>query len=515
MAVSAAHALPVGEVAGALETDLEAGLTAAEAATRLARFGPNRPHRPRRPPYLRLALNELIDPLVLLLLAAAAVSAAIGDVVEAGAVAAVLALNGVLGFWQEVTAERAILALSETFTHQAVVVRDGAVATIAAEAVVPGDVLLVAEGERVAADGRVSAERGLEIDESALTGESLPVAKHVDPVATPTPLAERTAMAYAGTAVTRGRGRIVVCGTGAATELGQIESLAAGAKPPITPLARRLSRLARQMVLVGVGVTLLLTTAMLVRDEPLHEAFLVGVAVAVAAVPEGLAATVTAALALGARAMAARGAIVRRLEAIETLGETTVICTDKTGTLTENRIRVAGLRPTAGVDERELLTAAVLASTARVTAEGPVGDPIERALLTAALERGLALDGITRGRRVVRELPFDSERKRMTIVYGETGGRRAYTKGAPEVVGAHAAPTRRSQKRPPPGLKRASACSRCRRGRSATAAPWTSRTDTVCSASLRFTIHCARRPGPRWPPRGARAFTCGSSPATI
>jgi calcium-translocating P-type ATPase len=344
-----------------------------------------------------------------------------------------------LGFWQDLSAERAILALSETFTQQAVVVRDGAAAEIAAEEVVPGDVLLIVEGERIAADGRLVDEHGLEVDESALTGESLPVAKRDRALPVETPLADRTSMVYAGSAVTRGRGRILVCATGAATELGAIQALAATAKSPPTPLTRRLSRLARQMVIAGVAITILLAGAMLVRGEPLHEAFLVGVAVAVAAVPEGLAATVTAALALGARAMARRGAIVRRLEAIETLGETTVICTDKTGTLTENRIRVAALRPADGVDERDLLAAAVLASSARQSAGGPIGDPIEQALLLAASERGLRQDELLAEGELVRELPFDSDRKRMTVVYEHAGTRRAFMKGAPEVVAACAA----------------------------------------------------------------------------
>jgi calcium-translocating P-type ATPase len=433
------HAVPAPEVAVTLGTDPLRGLSSEEAAERLRRYGANRPRPPRRPRYLHLVRNQLLDPLVLLLVAASAVSVAIGDVVEGVAIMVVLALNGALGFSQELTAERAILALSESFAQHAVVVRDGLIEEIDPEEIVPGDVLLVAAGERIAADGRILDEHGLEVDESALTGESLPVAKSDKPVPAETVLAERTSMVHAGSAVTRGRGRVLVCATGAGTELGQIETLAESAAPPPTPLARRLAYLARQMVVAGVVITALLFVSMLVSGEPLHEAFLVGVAVAVAAVPEGLAATVTAALALGARAMARRGAIVRRLAAIETIGETTVICTDKTGTLTENRIRVAALRPAAGVDERELLTAAVLASSAEEAAGGLVGDPIEQALLLAAMERGLSREELLRGRRVVRELPFDSERKRMTVVYDEAAGRRAFMKGAPEIVAARTA----------------------------------------------------------------------------
>jgi Ca2+-transporting ATPase len=437
MEIGAAHALTTREVAHALGGDVDVGLSADEAVGRLARYGPNRPRQPRRPPYLRLAVNQLVDPLVLLLVAATTVSIAIGDVAEGLAIAAVLVVNGILGFWQEAVAERAILALSQSFAHQATVVRDGSARTVAAEEVVPGDLLLIAAGERVAADGRVAAAHGLELDESALTGESLPVTKAIAAVPAETALAERASMVYAGSAVTRGRGRVLVCATGPETETGRIETLAAAAKAPPTPLARRLARLARQMVVVGVVVTVLLTTAMLLRGEPLHEAFLVGVAVAVAAVPEGLAATVTAALALGARAMARRGAIVRRLEAIETLGETSVICTDKTGTLTENSIRLAALHPAAGVDERELLRAGVLASAPDGSA---ASDPVEQALVLAAMERGLGRAELLEGLRLLRELPFDSERKRMTVVYDEGGALRAYMKGAPEVVAARAAP---------------------------------------------------------------------------
>ncbi len=351
------HAAKPDAVVARLGSDSVRGLSAGEAADRLARFGRNEPARDHGHSRLRLALRQLVDPLVALLLAASVVSFAIGDTVEAGAIAAIVVLNGVFGFLQEAGAERAILALSRGFAQRAIVVRDGAEVEVEAAGVVPGDLLIVTEGEPVAADARLLEAAGLEVDESALTGESLPVAKSASSVEPAAPLAERSSMLYAGTGVTRGRGRAVVVATGTTTEVGGIGALTAGAKPPETPLQRRLGRLARQLVLVGVLITLAVAGMMLLQGDPLHEAFLVGVALAVAAVPEGLAATVTAALAFGARALARRGAIARRLDAIETLGETTVICTDKTGTLTENRIGVAALRTAPGMDERTLLEA--------------------------------------------------------------------------------------------------------------------------------------------------------------
>ena len=199
------------EVAAALGTDLECGLATDDASRRLVQYGPNAPERERRPPYLRLALNQLLDPLVLLLVAAAAVSIAIGDVTEGVAIAAILVLNGILGFWQEAGAERAILALSQAFTRTALVIRDGATREVPGEDVVPGDLLVLRAGDRVAADGRLVEASGLETDESALTGESLPVAKRIDAVEPSAPLAERFTMVFAGTAVTQGGGRALVC----------------------------------------------------------------------------------------------------------------------------------------------------------------------------------------------------------------------------------------------------------------------------------------------------------------
>ena len=436
--MEAPHTAAAEEVARQLSSDPEQGLSEDEAEARLGRFGPNRLERARRPPYATIALRQFADPLVGLLVAAAAVSFLIGEGIEAAAIGAIVLLNALLGFVQEAGAERAVLALREALVQRASVIRSGRERELPAEELVPGDLVVLREGERVPADGRLVAAPGLGVDESTLTGESVPVDKELAAVAVEAPLADRSSMVHAGTAVTRGRGRALVTATGQATELGHIAGLTEGAKPPATPLQRQVRALANVMVAFGVLVTLTLGGAMLAREATLEEAFLVGVSVAVAAVPEGLAATVTIALALGARSMAERGAIVRRLTAVETLGSATVVASDKTGTLTENRLRLAAARPAAGRSERELLTAAALASTARLfEQEGELrlaGDPVDGALVLAAHERGLTRSVLLGERRVVRELPFDADRKRMTLVYEEQDGPRAYLKGAPEVV---------------------------------------------------------------------------------
>jgi P-type Ca2+ transporter type 2C len=437
-APQSSHAADASAVADALATDLSFGLTEAEAADRRRRFGPNRLHPPARPRYARIAARQLLDPLVALLLAAAAVSALIGESVEAVAIAAIVVLNGVLGFLQEAAAERAVLALRESFPERAAVVREGHERELHAEEIVPGDLIVLREGDRVPADARIVESASLELDESALTGESLPVAKGGDPVLESAVLADRSSVVFAGTSVTRGHARGIVVAAGARTELGQISLLADEAKPPITPLQARLGRLSLAMVGVGLVLVVGLGGAMLARGESLEEAFLVGVSVAVAAVPEGLAATVTIALAIGSRQMAGRGAIVRRLPAIETLGEITLACTDKTGTLTENRLRVAAVLPASGRATQDVLAVAALASAAELLddAEGirVVGDPVDGAVLLAALEAGLSRPALEEGRRLVGEIPFSSERRRMTVVYEEHGQRRALSKGAPEVL---------------------------------------------------------------------------------
>jgi P-type Ca2+ transporter type 2C len=439
---SAPHSLEAAAVERLLRTDRLEGLSTVEAAERLAGVGLNRLRPARRPAYARLALRQLADPLVLLLFGATLVSVAVGETAEAAAIGAVIVLNGVIGFIQEAAAERAVLALAESYVVPASVVRDGVEIGVAGEEVVPGDLLVLRAGSGVAADARVVSSGGLETDESALTGESLPVVKSPAPVEANASLAERSSMVYAGTAVTRGGGRALVWATGRETQLGRIDLLAQGAKSPQTPLERRLALLARQMVLVGILLTIALAGAMLWRGSSLHAAFLVGVAVAVAAVPEGLAASITGALALGSRALARRGAILRRLDAIETLGQTTVICTDKTGTLTEGRVRVAGVRPAAGFDEAGVLAGALLASTPAVegTSEPElVADAIDAAVLLRAGERGLPLAEVTAGLRLVHDIPFIAERGRSTVVWDDGNTWSVRVKGAPEVIAALAA----------------------------------------------------------------------------
>ena len=417
-----AHSLPAAEVAAELDVDLETGLNEREAADRLSRHGPNAISRPERPPYGRIALAQLVDPLVALLVAAAVISAAIGEGLEASVIAAIVVLNAVLGFTLEAGAEREVLALHASLELEATVVRGGEERVLPAAELVPGDVLVVREGDRVPADARLVHTHGLEVDESLLTGESVPVEKGPLPVAGDAPLAERAPILYSGTGVTRGSATAVVLATGSSTEQGMIAQLVEEAERPPTPLQVRLGSLARLLVAVGVAVTLVLTGAMLARGEPVHDAFLVGVSVAVAAVPEGLAAILTIALALGSTAMARRRAIVRTLAAIETVGEATVICADKTGTLTENRMRLERVEAAEGHDERSVLAAAAASSAARV-------DPVDRALLQAAAERGVDVR-----HEIVRSLPFEAARKRATVVVAGEGGLTVVVKGAPEVV---------------------------------------------------------------------------------
>ena len=411
------------------------GLAPEEAARRLAASGRNELRRAGPTARWRLALRQLHGPMVWLLVGAAILSAALGEVTEAAAIAAILILNAVIGYAQESRAERAVLALRELTAPRARVVRSGTTIEIPAAEVVPGDLLVLDAGDRVAADGRLLESHSLAVDEAPLTGESLPVDKAVGVRPAGTPLAERTDSVFLGTSVAGGSGLAQVMATGMATELGRIAHLLGSAVEPATPLQVRLERIARSLLYACLGVVTIVIVLGVARGESWLDLVLTAVSLAVAAVPEGLAAIVTIALAVGVQRMAARHVLVRRLPAVETLGCTTVICTDKTGTLTTGRMAV---REIWGADHDALLAAAAACCDAELADDGltGTGDPTEIAILAAAAERGIHRAAIERDRPRVEVHPFDSDRKRMSI--GRADGV-LYVKGAVEALLARSA----------------------------------------------------------------------------
>ncbi|HYI19454.1 MAG TPA: cation-transporting P-type ATPase, partial [Solirubrobacteraceae bacterium] len=368
--------------------------------------------------------------MVLLLVGAAAISLSIGELLDAAVILAIVVANAIFGAVQEGRADQAAAAVRALLAPTAHLLREGRLRERPAEVVVPGDVVALAAGDRVPADGRLVDSTLLQVDESALTGESLATSKRTDPPDPPeAPLAERRTAVLAGTTVTRGTGRMVVTATAAGTEMGRIAG-AAGRRRSRTPLQARLDRLTRLLIPMAAGIIATLTLLAYLQGDTFAHSVLVGVSLAVAALPEGLPAVVTITLALSMRQMAERGAIVRRLAAVETLGSTTVICSDKTGTLTENRLAVQQLWAVPGATEADLLEAAVLASS-----EEEQADPLELAIIAAARERGITRATAIDGRRIAETRPFDSERKRMSVVIADAdGGRSARVKGAPDVL---------------------------------------------------------------------------------
>ena len=421
------HELASAEVIARLGTDARLGLSPETARRRLDEHGPNELGGGSGRPALTIAVEQLTGTMVLVLIAAAVVSAAVGDLLDAAAIAAIVVLNAALGFVQEYRAERAMAALKQMAAPRVRVRRGGRIQDIPARELVPGDVMLVEAGSVVAADARVVAGASLRAQEAALTGESEPVDKRTDPLpAGETPLADRRNMLFMGTVVTYGRGEAVVTGTGMGTEIGAIAATLQAVRRDATPLQRRLDELGRGLALAALIVVAVIFALGLARGEDLRLMFLTAVSMAVAAVPEGLPAVVTIALALGAQRMLARKALVRKLAAVETLGSVTVICTDKTGTLTENRMRVAalhaggqdldpdGLQHT-GTAATLLLVGGALCSDALEQEDG--GDPTELALVLAAGRAGLHKAELEAALPRVAELPFDADRKRMTTVH--------------------------------------------------------------------------------------------------
>ena len=468
------HALPVEAVAEQVGADPATGLTSAEAAERLQRYGPNELDQGEQLSPARILLAQLTSPMILLLAGAGVLSAALGDVTEAIVIFVVVVLNAWIGFRQEYRAEKAMAALQAMATPMVHVVRDGAPRELPARELVPGDLVLLEAGSRVPADGRLVEAHALRVEESALTGESVPVDKTTAPAPEDAPLAERTSMAFSGTSVAAGRGALLVTATGMDAELGRVAGLLQGADSGKTPLQQRLEALVRRMA-IAAGVIVAVVFALgLLRDEELDTLLLTAVSLAVAAIPESLPAVVTITLALGAQRMLRRNALIRRLYAVETLGSVTTICSDKTGTLTQNQMTVVALDMAGDRQDltdggaaapvgpetlranptlRLLLAGGALCNDAVQADDGSLlGDPTETALVEVLLRYGLDKRELERVAPRVGELPFDSERKRMTTVHalpsdpaqvpeplrgifefdriGALGGRVAFTKGS-------------------------------------------------------------------------------------
>ena len=460
------HRLTAEETAAELMTDLRTGLEAGEAARRLGEQGPNEWTEKRRKSSFVLLLDQFRDFMVMVLAGAAVISAFLGEMLDAVTILAIILLNGLLGFFQEYRAEKSLQALKELSAPTARVVRGGEILRVPARELVRGDLVLLESGDRVPADLRLVAVNGLAVEEAALTGESVPASKHAEPIAAAdVPLGDRRNMAYLGTMVVKGSARGIVVETGAATEMGKIADLIQSAETGLTPLQHRLEQLGKILIALSVVLTIVVVVAGVLHGQPLMDMFLAGVSLAVAAIPEGLPAVVTIALALGVQRMIRRRAIVRKLPSVETLGCATVICSDKTGTLTLNKMTVtrlwlegrtlevtgSGYAPAGQIMDdgrpadvrknaalRRLAQAAALCNNARLEQTGSGwqvrGDPTEGALLVLAAKAGWNRSAAERMYKREREFPFDSARKRMSVIVRHQGGRLVCAKGAPDVL---------------------------------------------------------------------------------
>jgi P-type Ca2+ transporter type 2C len=442
------HARSNRDIVAELGTDPARGLSSSDAAQRLAKDGPNALHEEKQEPWWHEALEALAEPLQLLLIAVAGLYFWLGETEDAFTILAVILAVAVIEVVSELRAKRAVAALSSMAAPIASVLRDGRHAEVATRELVAGDIVLLAAGHRVPADLRLLESVALRVDESSLTGESAPVSKSAEAdLAAQAELGDRSTMAHAGTLVVAGKGRGVVVATGATTQLGHIAGLVREAREPRTPLQEALRQLARWLMWAAIGFSVLVPVlGILVAGRPVKEMLLIGLTLAFATIPEELPILITIVLGLGAYRMAQRQAIVKRLRAAETLGSVSVVATDKTGTLTENRMRVAALvadareqspRDAGGkLTVHRMLLIGALANDAQsgVGKDGPefIGDPTETALLSAAQEAGIDVAAARAGVKVLDEFPFGDERKRMSVLVEYDGGRFIALKGSPE-----------------------------------------------------------------------------------
>jgi len=460
------HAESAESVFESLETAVD-GISEEEAANRLARQGPNRLPAPKTHGSVALFFCQFHNVLIYILMAASAVTAMLGHWVDAAVILGVIVINAVIGFVQEGKAEDALNAIRRMLSPNAMVMRDGRQMTIRAEVLVPGDIVMLQSGDKVPADLRLFRVNGLQIQESVLTGESLAVEKTTDPVAQESVIGDRRCMAYSGTLVTHGQGAGVVVATAAHTEIGRIGTMVSEVEPVTTPLLRQMAQFGRWLTLAILGIAAVtFAFGTLARDYAVTEMFLAAVSLAVAAIPEGLPAIMTITLAIGVQRMARRNAIIRRLPAVETLGAVTVICSDKTGTLTRNEMTVrtiatadklfeldgTGYDPHGAIllsgrsvhpQEMPLLLqavrAAVLCNDASLEQKNTEwlvhGDPMEGALLVSGMKAGLDIEAEPKQYPRIDLIPFESEHRFMaTLHHGHSDNAFIFLKGAPERV---------------------------------------------------------------------------------
>ncbi|WP_028398955.1 calcium-translocating P-type ATPase, SERCA-type [Ectobacillus panaciterrae] len=461
------HELRAHEVEKKTKTNVKAGLTEQEVNSRLKQFGPNELQEAKRPSALVVFLSQFKDFMVLVLLGATVISALLGEMVDAVAIVAIVIINGILGFFQERRAEKSMEALKELTAPQVTVLRNRKWVKIPSKGLVLGDIIKFSSGDRIGADVRVIEASSLYIEESALTGESVPVQKKIEAIkGANIGIGDQANMAFMGTMVTRGSGIGAVVGTGMNTAMGQIANMLQNAEENETPLQRRLEQLGKILIVVALSLTALVVLVGVYQGNNGYHMFLAGVSLAVAAIPEGLPAIVTVALSLGVQRMIKKKSIVRKLPAVETLGCASVICSDKTGTMTQNKMMVTHLwsggktwnvngqgyspagefsqderkvNPAATRPVQQLLMFGCLCNNANIIKKKKEyvldGDPTEGALVAAAMKAGLTRDLLSDQFQVIKEFPFDSSRKMMSVIIRDKQGKKfLVTKGAPDVL---------------------------------------------------------------------------------
>lgn len=449
-----------------LDTDPNQGLSPAAVKIRLESFGFNELPEPKPPSSFKLFLNQFSSFIVWILIIAAIIAGILGEWIDAIAILIIVILNAIIGFVQEINAERSLAALKKLATPTCKVIRDGVLQTVLSREIVPGDLILLEAGDLIPADGRVIQSVQLSTQEASLTGESLPIHKMIDPLAKgELSIGDRKNMAFMGTVVLSGKGHMLVTTTGLNTELGKIASLLSEHKEEQTPLQIRLAGLGRRLVFLCLGIVAIVFILGILQGNSFLNVLLIATSLAVAAVPEGLPAIVTIALAIGVRKMAKRKALIRRLASVETLGCASVICTDKTGTLTKNEMSVrklwvnqeqinvsgVGYTPIGNFELksqtislidfpelRRLLETGILCNSANLTQTEQgwqiTGDPTEGALIVAAEKGGIKKQELENKNPLLGEIPFDSERKRMSILRQTPTGNVLFVKGAPDLV---------------------------------------------------------------------------------